>query len=222
MYKDGYAKHTRAYDDRNNQTECAYFGTDGKPILTSFGHAKWTAEYDARGQKIRQESWGVDGKPILNAEGWFRLEMKYDMRGNMVENSVFDVNGGPRLNKFGYATWKAVYDGRNQQTEMTYYGVDDRPLRMAVVVSSIVPDGQGKRLGLAAGDVFWRYDGEPVVTRLAFIAQRRKEAESDSPRKLQVFRNGTALDFSVQPGSLGVYLEDRFLPPENSDSPKSK
>jgi tetratricopeptide (TPR) repeat protein len=92
--------------------------------------------------------------------------------------------------------------------------------QVEVVVLSVVPDGQGQRIGLRKGDVLVRYAGERIVSSDLLPSQRfdsfhqlTNEVAGTKGREieLEIRRNEKVLKFTVTEGSLGVRCESRSI-----------
>jgi len=78
-----------------------------------------------------------------------------------------------------------------------------------VVVVSIVPDSQGEKLGIQAGDILTEYGGKPIFNMALFIFNRNSEPADGPAKTLKILRNGKELTFMVKPGKIGVELKDQ-------------
>ncbi len=195
-----------AFDEKGSVREETYLDADGRPAARQGGVARAAFQRDARGNVTEQSYFGLDGKPVLNASGFARLTTRYDERGRWVEERCFGTDGQPTVNRRGFARVTAEYDAGGNLVARHYFGLDGGPVEVRVVVLSLVPGGQGARLGLRPGDVLDTYDGKAVRTTAGFIQTRQAESPKGPPRRLVLLRQGARLTVQVSPGLLGAAL----------------
>jgi len=136
----------------------AYFGVDGRPVLSPDGFAAATYLYDPRGNEIEYAFFGVDGKPTLGKLGIARVRRVFDLRGNVTEMEVFGVDGP--VNFFMGCCPKVVYafDDSDREIKATFFDAKNREVPTEIVVLNVVPGSMAQGLGLAPGDRILRYD----------------------------------------------------------------
>jgi hypothetical protein len=71
-----------------------------------------------------------------------------------------------------------------------------------------VPDSQGQRLKLQAGDVLVTYDGEPVTDMTSFIYGREHAEPTVGTKPLVIRRQAEELTVEIASGPIGVVLSD--------------
>jgi hypothetical protein len=125
----------------------------------------------------------------------------------MLETRFFGVDGQPCPVKDGYAIIRFKYDLQGNRIGESYFDTQDRPIRMRLLATEVLPGGAGERVGLQAGDVLWQYDGTDVSEVQDLL--RREKSPGTAPRKLLIHRNGQPLEFDVPPGLLGTRLTVR-------------
>jgi hypothetical protein len=229
---EGYARFTASYDERGNQIAWAYFDEHGKPVRDNEGFARCTADYDKNNNCIRIEYYDVDGKPCLSKDGFTKANGKfdenghvtqqvlfdlsgkstlknYDARGNEIEETYLDETGRPAVNQYGIARWTAKYSESNDAADQTYFDQAGKPTAVEVYLVEILPDGQAKKAGLAAGDVLISYDGKAVRNEAELITWIKRPG--NGPRELLVLRGQLRLTFGMQPGRLGVRWQARAV-----------
>ena len=120
---------TRQYDERGSQTEAAYFGVDGMPILSALGCAGTAISYsyDELHKPIKLVFFGTDGKPILGKYGIASATIAYDGEGNIHEVEYFGIDGKPIVSNDGVASMKRKYV-RGNITEEAVFGIDKKPI----------------------------------------------------------------------------------------------
>ncbi|UJP02144.1 MAG: hypothetical protein LZF85_10190, partial [Nitrosomonas sp.] len=64
LSEEGFAKVIRAYDERGNKTEEAYYGIDGAPKLHRKGYAKEVNLYDNYGNIAETQYFDLDGSKV--------------------------------------------------------------------------------------------------------------------------------------------------------------
>ena len=74
------------------------------------------------------------------------------------------------------------------------------------VVNKVLENSQAQRLGLQVGDVITIYDQIPINAAGEFIVA--VDAPGNGPRTLVVERAGQTLTFQVQPGKIGVGVDE--------------
>jgi serine/threonine protein kinase len=208
--KHGYAKATAKYDERGNKIEEAVFGPDGKLMLhEEHGYAKGTAKYDDRGNKIEEAAFGPDGQPVVHKDsGCAKQSWKYDAHNNKIESVCLGVDGAPTANKHGYARYTATYGEQEAMRSCSYTDASGHPVKLQgqVVIVEVFKNGQAERLSLQAGDVITAYNQMPINT---FCELRiAVDALGDGPQTLTIARAGQTLTFQVQPGKLGIRIEE--------------
>jgi hypothetical protein len=230
------ARQTMRYDRRGNLTEVAYFDAKGKPAPTRDGTAKLGHKYDDHDRTIETTSYDEEGRPllVLAFDGAGRVTQKTawlpppkgDDPGPGVHRARYVLDGKNRLREVayvgkdgklvtttnGYARCVVERDGKGNEVGRRYYSADDKELKVRVVITGVVPGGQGERLGLKVGDVLERYGEQPVLGTQAFVAGRQKEGKTDKSRPLRVLRKDRTITVQVLPGPLGVVLSDVAVP----------
>ena len=91
-------------------------------------------------------------------------------------------------------------------------------IRSIVLVTDIKPDSQAERLGIHRGAVILRYAGEAVISTL-FLDGLLKRHEADGAQaqiELVIEQDGKEKALVVQPGMLGVSLDNRIMPAEGA------
>ena len=76
-----------------------------------------------------------------------------------------------------------------------------------VTVTEVVPEGQGPALGILAGDIIRRYNGE-VITQAGQVVKLTGETR-EGAIPLEIQRGGETLRLTAKPGRLGLRLEDK-------------
>ena len=219
--QNAYAEVKATYDERGNRTSVSFFGADGKPRLNFNGIAEWKATYDERGNETSRSFFGTDGKPCLNKDGIAGWKAPFDERGNRTSESYFGTDGKPCLNKDGFTEMKGTFDERGNEKSRCYFDERGQPLRpVAVQVQEVMPKGKAAALGLHAGDIIVRYDGQHYTEFAKLISAIK--APGEKPRELVVRRDGKEISYQVTPGLLGVMLRTLYGPdaPESSASEK--
>ncbi len=94
-------------------------------------------------------------------------------------------------------------------------GEDAAPLppEQGTLVAQVNDGGEGARIGLRAGDVLTAYDGKELIDATT-LSEVRKQLTADieegtrklEPVALRVWRAGTTLDLTVNPGLLGIQV----------------
>ncbi len=87
------------------------------------------------------------------------------------------------------------------------------PPEQGAFVAQVIDGGEGARVGLRAGDVLAAYDGNELIDATT-LSDVRKQLTADieegkrklEPIPLRVWRAGTTLDLTVNPGLLGIQV----------------
>ena len=106
----------------------------------------------------------------------------------------------------------AKYDKNGSQIEEAYFDKANKPIpKTEILATLVVPNSQGEKLGIQAGEVFTHYEGDKILNAACLIASRNTEQLDAPARNLQILRDGKVLTFSVLPGELGVELQTRTI-----------
>ena len=106
------------------------------------------------------------------------------------------------------------------ETSRSYFDERGRPVRPAAVhVREVMPKGKAAALGLRAGDIIVRYDGQHYTDFAKLVGAIK--APGNKPRELVVQRDGKEISYQVTPGLLGVMLGTWYAPVA-PDSPSSE
>ena len=138
LNRKGYAAWDAQYDECGQQTEKAFFGTDGKPILLPEGYAGWVAQYDERGRQTEKTFLGPGGKPILLPDGYAGWSANYNGRGLQTELTYLGLDGQPVATKNGYVKWRAKYDQSGNRSELAYLTEDGKPARNQEAIATAI------------------------------------------------------------------------------------
>jgi YD repeat-containing protein len=198
------------YDARDDVIALTYFDEQGHPIRHQGGNGNWTAQYDAEGNRTELTFFEPFGE--VDKNGVARLRMKYDERGNATEKAFFGVDGALITTILGYATATTTYDEQGTVQSCSYADAKGQPVKPKgkLVVSQVLDNSQAQRLGLQIGDVITGYNQMPINAHCELLVA--VAAPGTGPRTLIVMRAGQALMFQVQPGRLGVGLEEVAAP----------
>ncbi len=98
-----------------------------------------------------------------------------------------------------------------------------------LTVKSLIPGGQGEALGIRAGDLISKYDGEDVTSGRVLLALIHKAEVLGLPVPLEVIRvkgegqaaHANLLTFTVTPGPLGIELGESANPSDDMKIEKS-
>ncbi|OQZ01082.1 MAG: hypothetical protein B6D35_04145 [Candidatus Brocadia sp. UTAMX2] len=223
--KDGYTKVTASYNEKEKITERGYFGlldpdfstmiqyfdSDGKLLKGAYyleDKLKFIYLYDKHGNKIEEVYFDEKGKPTRNQNGYAIGKMKYDERGNKTEQAYFDEEDKPTQNKYGYSKVRWKYNEHDNQIEdVLYLDTHGRKVQTHLVIVEVMPDGQGAKVGLQPRDIIVSYDGKKARYMQTFI--QSVKSNGTKPRTLDIMRNGEKMSFQVNPGLIGILLEDR-------------
>ena len=137
MSYEGIAKWVRKYDDRGNEIESAFFGTDGEPCLHKDGIAKRVRKYDDRGYLIEQAFFGTDGKPCLISYGFGKMTYVYDDFGNNIQQAFWGIHDEP-VEAMGYHRIVRNYDDRHHTIDVTYYNKENQQLAQQISSEIVV------------------------------------------------------------------------------------
>jgi hypothetical protein len=248
---DGYAIFRRKFNAGGKPIEFAYFDEKGNSCRSKDGYSRTTRRYDAQGRMVEETEWGYDGAHgyarrfityddrgnitsfsfldergnlVKNDDGYARRKVQFDDHSNLLEAAFFDPDGKPvRIRPGGYARVVHRYDPQHSRIGSNYFDTDGAPLQPVVVVRNVLDGFQAKRLGIQPGDQLLTYGGQKIENTARFIASRASEPTSGGPKNLEVKRDDKSLSFPVQPGQLGMTLEDQVLvPPTPSPTPDPK
>ena len=132
----------REFDENNNCIRVSFLGSDGKPMLTSYGYAVEERTYteDDIAKSVRY--YDVNGKPICTKYYGYGKVNEYDGYGNLVKITYIDRNGDPMIAGIGYAiTVRTFYtegkDAGRIEKEF-YFDEDGKPISLSVGQSGVL------------------------------------------------------------------------------------
>jgi predicted Ser/Thr protein kinase len=124
---DGVARATIAWYGPGREASRAFFGVDGKPVLTGVA-AGIRHTLDARGNEIERVYLGVDGKPALQSDGLSLWRARLDEHGCLVEKRFFGPDERLVVNKLGFASLASKCDENGREIERAHFGVNGEPV----------------------------------------------------------------------------------------------
>ena len=77
------------------------------------------------------------------------------------------------------------------------------------IISGFAKGSQAKKAGLKKGDVILYYNGKPITNSAQMIQAVTKASNSKEDIKITVLRSGEEMEFTLKPGRLGAYLDNR-------------
>lgn len=206
--KGAYGKNM-TYDGAGNMIEMTFVDKADKPFAHPIGYARLTRRYDALGNWIEEAYYDEAGNPTRDVkQGVARVARKYDTIGNLVEVGFFDEAGRPMPGRQGFSKEQHKYDDHGTETEVKFCDEQGQPLQTRVVITKITPDSQADSIGLEVGDAILSYNGKEIRTQAGFSTR----APGTGDRELVILRDGIKQVYSVRPGPLGVFCEDRVVP----------
>jgi hypothetical protein len=202
----GFAKATFKYDEQGNLVESSVFQPPG--MIAEDGCSSLQFNRDAHGNMTASACFDAEGKLSQHKNGYAKATAKYDKRNNLIERVYFGVDGAPIVSKFGYARFMATYDEQGVMRSFVYTDINDQPVKPTgrVVVNKVLENSQAQRLGVQVGDVITTYNQIPINAAAELITATG--VPGDGPRTLVVGRAGQTLTFPVQPGKIGVGLDE--------------
>ncbi len=109
----------RNFDERDNQTQLAYFGVHGEAIADNGGVAFYVYEYDLSGREIVRRLLNAGHKPVKGFDsGRSIIRSDYDGRGLKTMESSFDEFDHPvdRTDEH-WSVKQWLYDANGQLTK---------------------------------------------------------------------------------------------------------
>jgi hypothetical protein len=198
------------------------FGSDGNLRLhTEHGYAKATFAYDTHGHKIQEAYFDAsdkmikeayfdeDGRPMLHKKnGCAKVMQTYNEHGYLSEWACLGVNDTPIVSDLGYSTLMVTSDELGVMRSCSYADANGQPVKPKgrVLIMTIGQNSQAQRLGLQVGDVITEYNQMTINAICELVAITH--APGDGLRMLVVERAGQSLLFKVQPGRIGVAIEE--------------
>lgn len=126
----GVAIYRYGLDERGNEIEMSFLGTDEKPILHkeyNVSLVRW--EYDNRGNYIAESYYDIDRNPVLiDGNGFAMQRLEYDDHGNQTVQRNYGTDGKLILDDEGVAIYRYKFDSRGNPTECRFYGINDEPV----------------------------------------------------------------------------------------------
>ena len=108
----------------------------------------------------------------------------------------------------------AAYSGREPGDELDLAAIKEKLARYQIKIARVIPGTQAAKAGVQAQDVVLSYNGQSITTptglRKAVAAASRQKAEKIV---LVIERRGKKMEFTVQPGPLGVQAAAAFSAP---------
>jgi tRNA A-37 threonylcarbamoyl transferase component Bud32 len=167
-----YAQSRFKVNDRGLTVEQIFYGTDGRPTVTSPGITKYVNTYDERGNQTGFASFGLDNQPVLDKRwGMARTVYTLDEKGNRIREEYYGVDGRPIRNNGGFAGVARVFDNQDREVEWAFLDVDGRPVQP--------PDGsaRGKRVydqhGHEVEVAYFGSDGKPAAIKEGYARLTR-------------------------------------------------
>jgi YD repeat-containing protein len=218
-------------DERGQFTEMIERTDDGKPfpntscveIVTRFKEKKrheaecirtdgtrYRNRYDAAERLVETSWWDAQGRPTPNDLGAARERYGYDARGRQTRIEYLDEAGKPVHCKLGYAVVERTFGPDGAPLDVAFKDLAGKARDVTIRITELVADGQAKRLGVQPGDLVESYDGKRIrqVPQLQWLTAQKGPAK----RALVVRRGGQVLTFKVDPGPIGILLEERAAP----------
>lgn len=122
---EGYFKYIRKFNERNQVTEVAYFGKNGRLIATNTTKSSIVRyTYDSKGNCIQTSFFNTENKPCVNNEGFATHRSEYNDLGQIIRQTFFDEfgkatdpkvfvpEGKVKYDKWGNVIYIAAYDGK--------------------------------------------------------------------------------------------------------------
>ncbi|MCP4111448.1 MAG: hypothetical protein GY749_38960 [Desulfobacteraceae bacterium] len=214
LNKGDFKKRIWRYNDNDLLAEEISFGIDDK-----FGFSKLVLRYNEFKNVIYYGFFDDHDNPTFSTQafgqkyankfdnlfGYSEIYDEYNAKGKLVTRRYSEF----KKQEWGYAQIVVDYDENGNSLKRTYLDGNGKQLETEIVVKSVLPDSQAKKLGIKSGDIFIFYNGKPVSEIFRFIAQRNTELPDSSTKELQVLRDGNMLKFMISPGEIGVNLQNR-------------
>ena len=203
---DGFASFVMEFDPESRREEGRYSAADGSLAADASGLAKWVTFYDANGLAVDTAFFGADGRPGGGPDGFARRVRETDAAGRPLEEHYFDASGKPTVHRLGWAKIRASY-GDDGSAERYYLDLEDRPMQLRTFIVAVIPGGQAEALGLRSGDIVVSYGDNPIDSSGTLSKLVRETGDESRPVVIQ--RGSSTLEVEVEPGPLGIQLEDR-------------
>ena len=232
VIKDGYHRVTSRYDQHGNLVETAYYDAQGNLWLNpDEGFAVERTQYDNHGRMTDETLLDTSGQALASEGSYAENVRHYLADSGGMEEAFYDA-GHKLLRPFnkGYALSRpelALYDADGRliahcpaQPAETADSLsqcldpDGHLLKRRVMIARLIPGGQAEQLGIRPGDFLDTYDGQEI-SQMA-DARRLADEPGSETRKLIVLRAGQPVLFTVRPGRIGVSMEIRFAPADQS------
>lgn len=136
------------------------------------------------------------------------VKRTYDDKGNIKRESYFDTNGQPILRNRRYSQVLYHYDAFNRFENAELTDLQGNIVSASkVMIVEVPPNSVGHTKGLREGDMMQAYDGIEIEN--SFVLLERSRVQGDQNRVLKIVsRDGMPKSIDVQPGDLGVTLEN--------------
>jgi len=112
-----------------------------------------------------------------------------------------ETDGAPGLRQAAYSALIKL------GTESAWNTVEQT--EMEVAVREVVPGSQADSVGIRAGDALLSYDGKAVAATEDIVAAKNEVAEGQERVTVVVRRGTEELEFKIEPGSIGIWTEQR-------------
>lgn len=88
----------------------------------------------------------------------------------------------------------------------------------AVMITSLVPDGQAQKMGLLPGDLITSYAGEKIESAAQLMALTKLHSKDPAGTKIpfNAKRGDKEVTLQSEPALLGIHMETRLLPSESA------
>jgi predicted esterase len=150
---------------------------------------------------IRPTLYHCEGDAVVNAEETRGLA-KY-LTDHGVEHEAKIVPKG------SHSFTSSVTHAARQFVAQLCRGEEPKPLEGIFVVTKVLPETQGATIGLKAGDIILTYAGKKIGNVDDLREVLTASAESNEPISLTWRRGTEEMKATLEPGRIGVMLEDR-------------
>ncbi len=162
----GYAKVEYKYDEFGQEKYCFYYGTDGKPVVsTKYLCAGIEYAYDEKGNKTDiYYLGGPEKERIVRRDlGVVHIQKEYDILGNLKRELYFDNDGPTTYMGYGYASCENSYEN-GLLIETRYLDVMGDPVINGETGYAIV-QYEYDEFGQCISEAYYVADDQPMISK---------------------------------------------------------
>lgn len=139
---DGECREVKEYDEAGHLLSVAWFGVDGKPIVTKGGFSSVRRTFDARGNETSKILFGPDGKIVSSdpSNNVAYVVSEFNEDDKKIRATYYGVDGKKACHRDGHCGVRMKYNERGWETARTFVDENDRPIVIRSGVAGYVTE----------------------------------------------------------------------------------